>query len=779
MVADVGLVTDPDEAVRYIEAVRATGRPFGVDCEAGYHGADRPGASLKPEIGFVVGFSLAPTSTEARYIPVAHDDGPNVDAAAVVEPLARLLATGLGVAHNAKTEIRHLSKLLRQWLTTDRLAAFGLDPTGRFPVYSDTMLESYMLAETTSNALKHLTWVVFGYEQAGLDSLLAAKLSRPPTEREKKAIRFNVFDPTDPAVTSYACDDAWAALALHHRHYPRVTAPGFPGAELFRVECGLVPHVSRMEDVGVCVDWDAMRAARDEAVSFRDALDDEIQTLLTEATGEQTRINLGSPPQVAGVLFGKLGLTPGQHSDKTGNPSTSEKSLETTAKTSPVVRRILEWREINRLVTSYLDKLEADCRFADDDRAHPDHLQHGAISGRFAVSGFPYQQLPKKYHYVLDSGRVFHLNFRDFIVAAPGHYLVEFDWDAMEFRVLAALSGEERLVEVFRDGLDIHVRTAAMVFDKDPGACTKRNPGDVTESERHAAKGTGYGLCYGQGAKGLADTLGIPVSEATSLLNGFFDAYPKVRRWADGSKAFGHRFGRVESWFGRRLPIWEFDSDKPAVRAKGERLCMNSPIQGAAADLFKACKLAALRAVDAAGLGDEVRCVMTVHDALVFEVHESVPPQDVISVVHPKVTPRVPGWPELVADWAVGLKWGSMTKVPVSRDGRIMLDSTHGQGEHGQEPDPVESASFDQDGPDLGRPVRITVDSDHLHQLADYLAQRPGTHPLTVRLADSSEPVSVCLEGKPVAVTPDATDGLHGHVPGATVEWDVFEPEST
>ena len=400
------------------------------------------------------------------------------------------------------------------------------------------------------------------------------------------------------------------------------------------------------------------------AKSFADALRVEIMKDLSEAVGEPVDINLGSSAQVARVLFDQMGLRTTRLTGQ-GNMSTSAPALEALAKKHEVVRKIQNHRELIKLSGSYLEKYPRDFNYAADGRAHPSHNTCFVVSGRFSVTDPAYQQLPKKYVYQLADGQEFNLKFRDFVIAGPGHYLIGFDYSQVELRVLAGFSGEPALVKAYREKIDVHQMTAGLVYGIPFEA--------VTEEQRSRGKTVNFSLMYGQGAKGMAERMGITVEEAKAFLDRYFQIYSKVKSWISNQTREGVARGRTVSKFGRVHPIWALESDKPAIRANGERLCVNAPIQGSAADVARIAMVRSMAAIQNAGMEDQIHLVMNIPDALVFEVERTVSPQRVVDLVHPEVTFEVPGWPELIADWEIGTRWGSMRKIELDGNNKIII----------------------------------------------------------------------------------------------------------
>lgn len=643
-----------DDLAKLVDKLIAEDRPFAFDIETGYEGADSEGASLHPEQGFVVGFSFTNDTRWARYVPLAHDVGANLDPYECAPHLWRLLQTGLGVAHNIKFEERHLATFFRKYLDPALLTEDGY-----FPFRSDTMIEAYMLSRWPSVGLKSLTKEIYNYDQAELKSLYPGKL----TKKQEKCMRFNVLELT-PVVIGYACDDSVTCLMLHLEHFDQVMNSELKF--LFGVELKILPILCRMEDYGLRYDWEGMRARAADVKSFSEEMRREIMADLSARLGRSVDINLGSPKQLSDMLFGELGMkttrmTKGSKNTDTPKMSTDAVALEGLAKKDPLVKKIVQWREVNKLLGSYLDKYERDFLYADDARAHPNHMQASVGSGRFAVADPPYQQTPKKYNYELSSGRTLKFNFRNFIMADPDHYLLAYDYSQVELRVMAGASQEPALLKAFEAGEDVHARTAALMFHIPIE--------QVTPEQRDKGKTLNFALLYGQGVPGTAEQLGISREEAQELYDAYFAAYSSIDLWIQRVTRETCARGYSISWFKRKFTIWELKSTERWIYSKGERLCVNAPIQGGAADYMKIAMVRADSELRKADLHRDVHMIMNIHDALIFEIPKHINPRDVIKVLQPAVTFPVKGWPKIVADWSLGKRWGSMEALIVSADG--------------------------------------------------------------------------------------------------------------
>ena len=671
MPRNYGLIADLDTFGAFVQQLTSADEPIelGFDIESGYDGADREGGALHmydPDWK-LVGFSFSADPSWARYVPVGHDSGPNLDPVAVAPLLVDLLTKTRTVVHNLSFERPGLRRFFTDFIPQH---PWVQSTGGWFDGYADTMLQSYLLADTQSHGLKYLSKELLGVEQAELVSLFDLPKNR------QKMLRFNALELT-PAVIDYACDDAALCLELHRMMYPRVK-----DHPLYAVEMTIMEILGEMEHWGIYFDWGAMAEVTARAVEFFPRFEAEIQAELGYLTGQPERlVNLNSPPQLAKVLYDELGLPVGRRSKKSGNASTDALTMSVLAGIHPVVGRIVEWKTLYKLINTYLTKYERNFSYAADGRVHASHAQAIVPSGRFAVNSPNYQQLPKKYHYDLSAaaqahaeqrdpepGDCFAFNFRRFVAAPAGMYMFGFDFSQVELRVLAGVSGEPALLEAFNSDLDIHSTTAAMMF--------KLPIEQVTHELRAKGKTLGFGLVYGLEVKGLAERLGTTVDEAQALYDQYFATFTKIKAWTEQQVRFGSDHGFVYTPFGRKVTLWELQSPQRWIREKGERLCVNAPIQGGAADYMKIAMVRVRAALREAGYGAKVQLVMNNHDALDFYVDRSVWPSELISLLDPAVSFAVPFLPRIRADWHYGANWGSMTEILVDEQGRLVHKET-------------------------------------------------------------------------------------------------------
>lgn len=683
---DYGAILTAEELGDYIKKVRDGGKPFAFDIETGYDGPDAKDLAKKPfHPQFkVVGISFTDDPSWARYVPFDHDEGPNVPKLAVARLFWSLLNTGMGVPHNAMFELQGMSRFFRENLADDAFFGAAVRKShGLYPILSDTMIEANMMQcyQPLANGsgvgvgLKNLTKHIFGHRMTEFMDLFPEEDSEmgPGTPKKKRTtVRFNTRR-VCPAVVEYGCEDsAWTlALHLHHHEYVRDLL-------MFRAEIALLPVLCEMEIEGLVLDWDEYERQEKIIGDFKEAFNEEIQAELSEQLGELVQVNFNAPQQVATLLYDKMEL-PTQYDKKTGNRTTAEKAMVKLARetNNPQLLKILEWRGVSKLLSAYITKYLKELRFDPSGRARPNHNQLGAGTGRFSVDEVSYQQWPKPYHFELESGETLDLNYRNFLIAPENYRIIGFDFAQVEMRVLAGVVGETAMLEAFANGVDLHKQTASVMF--------KVPLEEVTPKQRQAAKGLNFGILYGQGAQALAEALGISKDEAQELLYDYFEGFSKLRSWMDAQVALGRETGAVSTPFGRKFHIWNYDDSRDIqeramrknpgpdrdkllglsryVYSEGDRLCVNAAIQGGAADYLKLGMVRAQRAIKAADLQDRIKMVMTIHDAIEFYVHESVTTQEVIDLLNPCFSFPVPGFPEILAEWHEGLRWGEVLEI--------------------------------------------------------------------------------------------------------------------
>ena len=557
----------------------------------------------------LVGFAFAVTPGEGWYVPVAHDylGAPEQLPLDVVR--ARV---GPLLEDPSRPKVgQHIKYDLNV------LARHGIDVRG---VAFDTMLESYVLdAAGNRHDMDTLAEKYLGHHTIKFEDVAG---------KGKNQISFNQVA-LDKAA-EYSAEDADITLRLHHALYPRLGEVPDLRRVFETIEMPLVPVLARVERTGVKVDVPLLnRISGELAVRM-----EEICAECYESAGGE--FNLGSPKQLQEILFTRLGLRVVSKTPK-GDPSTAEDVLEVLAAEHPLPRKILDWRGMQKLRSTYTEQLPHAVN-ARTGRIHTSYHQAVAATGRLSSQDPNLQNIPVR----TSEGR----RIRQAFVPEAGSALLSIDYSQIELRLMAHFSGDERLVGAFREGLDIHQATAAEVFGL---------PIDQVGSEqRRAAKAVNFGLIYGISAFGLARNLGIGRGEAQETIDRFFGRYPSVKRYMDGTRASAHERGFVETLFGRRLYLPNIGSRNQAMRSYAERTAINAPLQGTAADLIKLAMIDVQHWLDQNAT--DVRMIMQVHDELVFEG-----PRDRIVELAPLLAGRmvrihalsVP----LVADYGVGENW--------------------------------------------------------------------------------------------------------------------------
>ena len=652
------IVNEAKALLEHVKRMRDEGKPISIDIESGFSGPEvSQGISLRTfhPLWKMVSVQFTNSEDYAIFVPIGFDKGDNINELAAAALMWKLVNTGLGMAHNASFELQALGRWFRDTL--------GDHPTlgpevrasrGYFPVFSDTMIEAKLYGIYEQVGLKELTHNVLHEEQEDLLSLFKRK-GFPKMTQPK--IRFNILDGWDPEVVNYACDDVTKLLKHHKINYPNVK-----DMQMFKVEMKLQQILVNMEYEGIYLDWDMYYREEHRVSQFLELFNEDIQKRFSDRLGEVVNVNFGSPKQTVELVYEKLGM-PVKHRTKTDAPSTDEKAMRDMARKDPDIKRILQWREIKKLLGSYLTKYIKELHYDPSGFAHPNHNQLGADTGRMSVDHVSYQQWPKGYHYETSDGSAsYDLNYRDFMISPPGFRIVGYDYANVELRVLAGMANEQVMIQAFNSGEDIHKATASTML----GVPLK----EVTKAQRAVGKTLNFAICYGSGADNIAELIGCSVEQAKQYLEDYFIAFPGLKAWMDSKVVEGRQQGYVETLFGRRFEVWGFKSGRSFHEAShGERLCVNAPVQGGAADYMKIAMCRASAAIKKAGLEDKVILVATIHDALEFYVHESISTQEVIDLLNPMVAYKHPGLPALIkADWHEGYRWGSVRELVLDKD---------------------------------------------------------------------------------------------------------------
>ncbi|EJC6991141.1 DNA polymerase I [Vibrio parahaemolyticus] len=533
--------------------------------------------SLDYMVANLVGLSFAIDEGIAAYVPVAHDylDAPEqLDRDWVLEQLKPILEDDAQakVGQNLKYD-------------ASVLARYGIEMKG---IKYDTMLASYVYNsvggkhDMDSLALRFLQHSCISFEQ------IAGK--------GKNQLTFNQIELEQ--ASPYAAEDADVTLRLHNRLFANIEQDEKLKSVYEEIEMPLVPVLSRIERTGVLIDDMKLSAQSVEIAARLEELEQKAYEIAEQ------EFNMNSPKQLQAILFEKMGL-PVVKKTPSGTPSTNEEVLQELALDYPLPKLILEYRGLAKLKSTYTDKLPKMIN-PSTGRVHTSYHQAVTATGRLSSTDPNLQNIPIRN----EEGR----RIRQAFVAPAGYKILAVDYSQIELRIMAHLSGDQALLDAFRDGKDIHAATAAEIM----GVSIDQ----VSSEQRRRAKAVNFGLIYGMSAFGLAKQLGIPRGEAQAYMDKYFERYPGVMQYMEGTRSAAADKGYVETIFGRRLHLPEIKSRNGMRRKAAERAAINAPMQGTAADIIKKAMLLVDQWIQEEGNG-RVKLLMQVHDELVFEVEES------------------------------------------------------------------------------------------------------------------------------------------------------------
>ncbi|OOX41140.1 DNA polymerase I [Vibrio parahaemolyticus] len=533
--------------------------------------------SLDYMVANLVGLSFAIDEGIAAYVPVAHDylDAPEqLDRDWVLEQLKPILEDDAQakVGQNLKYD-------------ASVLARYGIEMKG---IKYDTMLASYVYNsvggkhDMDSLALRFLQHSCISFEQ------IAGK--------GKNQLTFNQIELEQ--ASPYAAEDADVTLRLHNRLFANIEQDEKLKSVYEEIEMPLVPVLSRIERTGVLIDDMKLSAQSVEIAARLEELEQKAYEIAEQ------EFNMNSPKQLQAILFEKMGL-PVVKKTPSGTPSTNEEVLQELALDYPLPKLILEYRGLAKLKSTYTDKLPKMIN-PSTGRVHTSYHQAVTATGRLSSTDPNLQNIPIRN----EEGR----RIRQAFVAPAGYKVLAVDYSQIELRIMAHLSGDQALLDAFRDGKDIHAATAAEIM----GVSIDQ----VSSEQRRRAKAVNFGLIYGMSAFGLAKQLGIPRGEAQAYMDKYFERYPGVMQYMEDTRSAAADKGYVETIFGRRLHLPEIKSRNGMRRKAAERAAINAPMQGTAADIIKKAMLLVDQWIQEEGNG-RVKLLMQVHDELVFEVEES------------------------------------------------------------------------------------------------------------------------------------------------------------
>ncbi|HRH69542.1 MAG TPA: DNA polymerase I [Flavobacteriales bacterium] len=557
----------------------------------------------------LVGLAFSFKANEGYYVPVPADRAEAQRIVDIFKPMLENEAIGK-VAQNAKYDIRVL-------------ANYGVEVKG--PLF-DTMVAHYLLKpDQQKHGMDYLSEVYLGYRPVSIGTLIG------PKERGKtqKSMR----DADVEAVKEYAAEDADITWQLGEKFAPLLETDEV--TQLFNeVEMPLVHVLAAMETEGIRIDIPALKQFSEELGADLIRLQDEIH----KACG--VPFNIDSPKQLGDVLFEtlKIGGDKVKKTAKTGQYQTSEDILQELSNAHPAVPLILDYRSLRKLKGTYVDTLP-EAADPKTHRVHTSYLQTVAATGRLASNDPNLQNIPIR----TEKGREIR---KAFVPRDTNYQLLSADYSQIELRIIAHMSGDHNMQEAFRHGLDIHAATAAKVFNVDIAA--------VTRDQRSRAKAVNFGIAYGQGAFGLSQNLGIPRAEAKQIIDDYFAQFPGVRNYMDEMIGFCRTNGYIKTLMGRRRYLPDITSANNTVRAQAERIAINAPMQGSAADIIKVAMVNIQRELKQRRM--QSKLLLQVHDELVFDAHSSEA-DDLQALVKDRMEGAFPLAVPLVVDMGLGKNW--------------------------------------------------------------------------------------------------------------------------
>lgn len=529
---------------------------------------DTETTNVDANLAELVGLSFAIKPGEAWYIPLSAN---REDAQQIIEEFRTVLEDeNIGkTGQNLKYDI-----LVMKW--------YGINIKGEL---FDTMLAHYLIDPDTRHGMDLLSENYLGYRPISITSLIGSKGKN----------QGNMRDVPVEQVVDYAAEDADVTLQLANVFAPMLKE--FNAHDLAtNVENPLVYVLADIEKEGVRIDIETLQ-------SYSKELEKDIAIFEQNVFDKcGVKFNLASPKQLGEVLFDKLQLDPKAKKTKTGQYQTGEDVLLALAHKSDVVKDILDFRQLQKLKSTYVDALPLLVN-PKTGRVHTSFNQAVAATGRLSSNNPNLQNIPIR----TERGREVR---KAFIARDEDHVLLSADYSQIELRIIAEISKEENMLNAFSNGIDIHTATAAKVY----GVTIE----EVDSTQRRNAKAVNFGIIYGQSAFGLSQNLNIPRKEAAAMIEQYFAQYPGIKRYMNDTMNFARENGFVETILGRRRYLRDINSANQTVRGFAERNAINAPIQGSAADMIKVAMINIHKDIQDRGLKSKM--TMQVHDELVFDV---------------------------------------------------------------------------------------------------------------------------------------------------------------
>ena len=484
----------------------------------------------------------------------------------------------------------------------------------------DTMIAHYLIQPELRHNMDYMAETLLNYKTIHIDELIG------PKGKNQKSMR----DLPPTLVYEYACEDADVTLKLKNVLEPKLKESGVEHL-FYDIEMPLVPVLAEMEMNGVCIDTDSLN---ETSKIFTNRMQ-ELEQRIYELAGEQ--FNIASPKQVGDILFGKMKIIDKPKKTKTGQFVTNEEVLMQLKHKSEIVEDILNHRGLKKLLGTYIDALPKLIN-PRTGHIHTSFNQTITATGRLSSSDPNLQNIPIRG----EDGK----EIRKAFIPEPGCLFFSADYSQIELRVMAHLSQDENMMNVFREGKDLHAATAATIYKKDIN--------EVSRDERTKSKRANFGIIYGITVFGLAERLDITRDEAKQLIDGFFQTFPQVHQYMEASKQKAREKGYAETVFHRRRYLPDINSHNATVRNFAERNAINAPIQGSAADIIKVAMIRIFNRFKAEGIRSKM--ILQVHDELNFSVYPEEK-EIVERIVIEEMQNAFPLSVPLVADSGFGQNW--------------------------------------------------------------------------------------------------------------------------
>ena len=503
------------------------------------------------------------------------------------------------------------------------LRAKGLSVDGPF---FDSMIAHALVEPDQRHGMDYLSEVFLGYSPISISTLIGEK-GAPEGQRNLLELSKDHLD----KVAQYAAEDADVTWQIAEKLRPQLKEKAQEQV-FYDIECPLMPVLADMEKEGIAVDLDALSHIGEDLGKRSE----QLRKAVFDAAGGE--FNLDSPKQLGEILFEKLKLVEKPKKTRTGQYATNEQVLSTLAPQHQIVQDILGYREATKLKNTYVDNLPQDVN-PTTGRIHTTFQQLMTATGRMQSSGPNLQNIPIR----SEQGKEIR---RAFIPGGPDRLLFAADYSQIELRVMASMSGDKAMCQAFQDNADIHTATAAAVHSV--------SPEDVLPEMRRTAKMVNFGIIYGISGFGLAQRLGIGKKEADAIINAYFELYPGVKVHMDKTIEQATELGYVETLTGRRRYLRDITSSNWTVRSAAERMAINTPIQGTAADMIKLAMIRVAAALEKENLRSKM--LLQVHDELVFDMYrdEQLLLQPLVEQCMRDALPlKVP----VVVETGVGVNW--------------------------------------------------------------------------------------------------------------------------